>query len=96
MSDPWGEYIKDPFNENKMKAYLGHTALESKKIKKLPLNPPFSIAFKNLTNDVGTIEQSKWLLDVRQYNAYLLIPQLVYHLSTNSTDKLCHNIKVKI
>jgi hypothetical protein len=27
-SDPWGEYIKDPFNKDKTKAYLGHTALE--------------------------------------------------------------------
>jgi hypothetical protein len=27
-SDPWKEYIKDPFNEDKTKAYLAHTALE--------------------------------------------------------------------
>ncbi len=36
----------------------------------------------NLTNDVGTIKHSKRLLDVRHYNACLLIPWLVYHLST--------------
>ncbi len=77
-SDPWKEYIKDSFNKDKTKAYLAHTALESKKA----LNPPFGITFENLTNDAGTIEQSKQLLDVRHYNAYLLIPRLVYHLST--------------
>jgi hypothetical protein len=27
-SDPWKEYIKDPFNEDKTKAYLAHTVLE--------------------------------------------------------------------
>jgi hypothetical protein len=27
-SDPWEEYIKDPFNKDKTKAYLAHTALE--------------------------------------------------------------------
>jgi hypothetical protein len=30
-SKPWGEYIKDPFNEGKTKAYLGYTVLEQKK-----------------------------------------------------------------
>ncbi len=28
MNDPWKEYIKDPFNEDKTKAYLAHTVLE--------------------------------------------------------------------
>ncbi len=27
-SDPWKEFIKDPFNEDKMKAYLAHNAVE--------------------------------------------------------------------
>jgi hypothetical protein len=27
-SEPLGEYIKDPFKEDKTKAYLGYTALE--------------------------------------------------------------------
>ncbi len=49
---------------------------------KKALNSPFGITFKNLTNDVETTEQSKWLLDVRHYNVYLLIPRLVYYLST--------------
>ena len=80
MSDPRKEFIKDPFNEDKTKAYLAHTALENKN--KKALNLPFSITFENFTNHVGTIKQSKRLLDVRHYNAYLLIPRLVYHLST--------------
>jgi hypothetical protein len=86
-SQSWKEYIKDPFNNNKKRAYLSHTVLESKKAKK-PMNPPFGITFENLTTNAGPIEQQRCLLDVRHYNAHLLIPRLVCHLST----KLCQQI----
>jgi hypothetical protein len=79
-SQKWEEYIKDPFNNKKTRAYLSHTVLESKQANK-PMNPPFGITFENLTTNIGPIEQQRRLLDVRHYNAYLLIPRLVYHLS---------------
>ncbi len=86
-SQSWKEYIKDPFNDEKTRAYLSHTVLESKKAKK-PMNPPFGITFENLTTKVGPIKQQRRLLDVRHYNMYFLIPRLVYHLSI----KLCRKI----
>ncbi len=84
---PLERIYQRPLQQRKTKAFLVHAALESKKTKK-PINPPFGIGFENMTGDIGTIKQSKQLLDVKHYNAYLLISRLVYHLSI----KLCWQI----
>jgi hypothetical protein len=81
------ENISKTLSTKKTKAYLVHTALESKKTKQ-PIKPPFGIGFVNLTGNVATIEQFKQLLDVRRYNVYLLIPRLVYHLSIKPCQQI--------
>jgi len=44
--------------------------------------PPYSIFWPSLTTDVGPVEQKSRLIDVRHVNGYLIIPGIVYLLST--------------
>ena len=81
-SEVWKKYIANPFDETATQKYLQETTLECKDNSGTKLNPPFVITFENITKDVGLVKEGKRLLDVRHYNAYLLIPRLVYHIST--------------
>jgi hypothetical protein len=51
--------------------------LSQKKIK-----PPYSICWESLTSDVGPMEAKGRKIDVRHVNGYLIIPGIVYLLST--------------
>ncbi len=46
------------------------------------MKPPYSIFWPSLTTDVGPVEQKSRLIDVRHVNGYLIIPGIVYLLST--------------
>lgn len=81
-SEVWKQYIAAPFDETATQKYLKETTLECKDKSSTKLNPPYAITFENITKDVGLVKDGKRLLDVRHYNAYLLIPRLVYHIST--------------
>ncbi len=41
--------------------------------------------------DVGTYDKKYQKIDVRHYNAYLLVPRLVYTLSTKLKKEAMHN-----
>lgn len=87
-------YIKDPFNDNTTKAYLEKTSPPSKGQQKMKPTkfPPYGIHWENLTCDVGPIEKGGLrCIDVRHYNAYLIIPQIVYHLSSKLVNEPLHN-----
>ena len=51
--------------------------IATKKIK-----PPYSICWESLTSDVGPVEAKRRKIDVRHVNGYLIIPGIVYLLST--------------
>ncbi len=53
--------------------------------------PPYGITYESLTYNVGLLEKQVCLIDVRHYNAYLLVPRLVYHLSTKLKNDVIHN-----
>ncbi len=53
--------------------------------------PLYSIAYESLTYNVDPLEKQVHLIDVRHYNAYLLVPRLVYHLSTKLKNDVIHN-----
>jgi hypothetical protein len=53
--------------------------------------PPYRITFDRLTYDVGRVDRQERKIDDRHYNAYLLVPKLVYHLSTKLKNKAIHN-----
>jgi hypothetical protein len=92
-SDECTNYIKDPFNRNKTMTYLQETLPRSrvKGTKGDTRFSPCNITNKSLTYDVGLLEKQVHLIDVSHYNAYLLMPRLVYHLSTKLKNDVIHN-----
>ena len=92
-SDKCTNYIKDPFNRDKTMTYLRETLPRSrvKGTKGDTSFPPYSITYESLTYNVGLLEKQVCLIDVRHYNAYLLVPRLVYHLSTKLKNNVIHN-----
>ncbi len=53
--------------------------------------PSYGITYESLTYNVGLLEKQVHMIDVRHYNAYLLVPRLVYHLSTKLKNNVIHN-----
>jgi hypothetical protein len=91
-SDKYTNYIKDSFNRDKTMTYLRET-LPCSRVERTKGDtsfPPY-ITYESLTNDVGLLEKQGHLIDVRHYNAYLLVPRLVYHLSTKLKNNVIHN-----
>jgi hypothetical protein len=63
--------------------------------------PPYGITYESLTYNVGMLERQVQLIDVRHYNAYLLVPRLVNHLSTKPKNvaidnRMCQAEEVKL
>jgi hypothetical protein len=46
------------------------------------IKQPYSIWWSSLTTDVGPVEKKRRKIDVRHVNGYLIIPRIVYLLST--------------
>jgi hypothetical protein len=92
-SDDYTNYIKDPFNKDTTSTYLKQTSPHQKVsgTKGECSFPPYGITYDSLTYDVGTVDRKERKIDVRHYNAYLLVPRLVYHLSTKLKNNAIHN-----
>jgi hypothetical protein len=92
-SDDYTNYIKDPFNKDKTSNYLRVTSPHYKVsgTKGECSFSPYGITYKSLTYDVGMLDRQVQLIDVQHYNAYLLVPRLVYHLSTKLKNNVIHN-----
>jgi hypothetical protein len=52
---------------------------------------PYGISYENLTYDVPYLEKGERLIDMRHYNAYLIVPRLVYHMSTKLMNESIQN-----
>ncbi len=91
--DKYTNYIKDPFNRDKTMTYLRETLPHSrvKGTKGDTSFPPYGITYESLTYEIGLLEKQVHLIDVRHYNVYLLVPRLVYHLSTKLKNNVIHN-----
>jgi hypothetical protein len=95
-SDEYIKYIKDPFNnvitmaflnkESPRETWTGHRAGGRQ------FHPPFGITFESLTSDVGSFDHKSRSLDVRHLNAYVLVPRMVYTLSTKLKKEAIHNL----
>jgi hypothetical protein len=92
-SKEYSKYIKDPFNKDTTNESLKKTLPHSKVVgtKGEHSLPPWGIPVENLTSDVGLIEKQVRCIDVRHYNAYPILPRLVYHLSTKLMNDVIHN-----
>ena len=93
-SNEYIKYIKDPFSKERTMAFLtkhspretwtGHRAGGR-------FYPPFGITLESLTMDVGTFDGKIQVLDVQHLNAYVLVPRLVYTLSTKLKKEAIQN-----
>jgi hypothetical protein len=85
------KYIKVPFNSDTTMSYLKETLPCSKNApsKNGPLLPPHGISFESLTSDVAPLKRVCFI-DSRHYNAYLIVPRLVYILSTKLKGDVLH------
>ncbi len=73
-------YLRETLSRSRVKGTKGDTSF-----------PPYGITYESLTYIVGLLEKQVHLIDVRHYNAYLLVPRLVYHLSTKLKNNVIHN-----
>ena len=52
------------------------------------MTPPYRITYNSVTTDLGTVtvatKNCARKVDVRRYNAYLIIPGIVLHLSSKA------------
>jgi hypothetical protein len=55
------------------------------------LMPPYRIPWMTQTSDVGPVETKKRLVDVRHMNAILIVPGIVYNLSTKLQKGVLHD-----
>jgi hypothetical protein len=84
-SSVWDAYIKNPFDPIARKAWLKSIALPCTDEDKLTeMTPPYGITYESLTTDMGRLENKNGTrkVDARLYNGYLVIPGIVYHLSS--------------
>jgi hypothetical protein len=65
--------------------------LENTTSKKKQLMPPYRILCMSLTSDVGPIKKKRRLIDVRHMNAFLIVPRIVYNLSTKLQKGVLHD-----
>ncbi len=80
--DRWNWFITDPFNISNRERFIEFISPERSKGRTKKIKPPYSIHWQSLTTDVGLVEQKSRFIDVRHVNGYLIIPGIVYLLST--------------
>jgi hypothetical protein len=73
-------YLRETLPRSRAKGTKGDTSF-----------PRYGITYESLIYGVGLLEKQVHLIDVRHYNAYLLMPRLVYHLSTKLKSNVIHN-----
>jgi len=95
--DEYMNYINDPFNNTTTVTYLKNTSPRQNVSgpKSEQIYPPYGITYESLTYNVGRLDNGQRNLDVRHYNAYPIVPRLVYHLSTKLKNNAIHNWIVK-
>ena len=84
-SDAWDAYIKNPFDAVARKEWVRSIALPcTDESKQTEMTPPYVITYESLTTDIGQLSTKNGprKVDARMYNGYLIIPGLVYHLSS--------------
>jgi hypothetical protein len=78
----WQAFLKNPFNTDILTGYTKQTfECKSKNDGRVTMRPPFLISFKHITSNTGTASTSKQrTIDVRNMNAYQIIPGIMYTL----------------
>jgi hypothetical protein len=82
----WTNYIKNPFDQFTRQIYLDRTS-PSTPCSSHPTRifaPPYGLTFASFTDDVGVVDKKTktCTMNLGHMNGYLIIPRIVYHLST--------------
>ena len=80
----WDGYVGNPFDITARKDFVMTISFPCMDpTKKTTMTPPYGISLQSVTTDVGTFDTGGVRkVDARHYNGYLLIPGLVYHMSS--------------
>ena len=88
-SDAWNAYANNPFDLLTRKIFLSEIFLICMdKMKETTKIHPYAIHFENVTSDVRMISNNSQKIDARNYNGYLIITGIVYHLTSISRNSL--------
>jgi len=86
-NETWNAYISSPFDPIARRAFVQSITFPCiDETKTTDMTPPYGITYKSVTTDLGTVatKHGARKVDVRLYNAYLLIPGIVLHLSSKA------------
>jgi hypothetical protein len=92
----WTNYIKNPFDWFTRKIYLDCISPSTPSSRHHPtriFTPPYGLTFASFTDDVGIVETKTKTraIDAGHMNRYLIIPGIVYHLSTELQKGVTHD-----
>jgi hypothetical protein len=99
----WTNYVKKPFNW--FTIYLNHTSPSTpcSRHPTIKFTPPYGLTFASFTDDVGVVDKKTKTRAIvaGHMNGYLIIPGIVYHLSTKlqkgvTHDRLGQDTEVKL
>ncbi len=81
-NEHWQAFLKNPFDTDILTEYTTQALqCKSKNDERVTMRPPFLISFKHTTSDPGTASTTKQkTIDVRNMNAYQIIPGIMYTL----------------
>ena len=89
-------FITNPFNKEATDEYLDYISLKVMTKKKKTIRPLFKIYFESMTVDVGRFDPfgnkdlKRRYIDARHYNMYVIMPTMVYLLSSTLTKAALH------
>ena len=88
-NETWNAYISSPFDPIARQDFVQSITFPCiDETKTMDMTPPYGITYESVTMDLGTVatKHSVRKVDVRLYNAYLLIPGIVLHLSSKTKN----------
>ncbi len=91
----WTNYVKNPFNRFTRQIYLDHTSpsTPSSRHPTRIFTPLYGLTFLSFTDDVGVVDKKTktHTIDAGHMNGHLIIPRVVYHLSTKLQKGVMHD-----
>ncbi len=92
----WTNCVKTLFNWFTRQLYLDHTSLSTPRSRHptKKFTPPYGLTFASFTDDVGFVDtrrQKTRTVEAGHMNGYLIIPGIVYHLSTKLQKGVMHD-----
>ena len=86
-SAAWDAYIRSPFEGVARRAFVKTISFPCiDDTKQSEMTPPYRITYDSVTTDLGSVPTKNCArkVDVRLYNAHLIIPGIVLHLSSKA------------